>query len=50
MPYLQMKPPKQMPARSMREDRPKKRPVNQYSDEDMDDDEEAIRVIRNMFG
>ncbi|XXG56759.1 hypothetical protein AAC387_Pa03g4090 [Persea americana] len=46
----QMKPPKQMPARSMREDRPKKRPLNQYSDEDMDDDEEAIRMIRNMFG
>ncbi|RWR77894.1 protein SPT2 isoform X2 [Cinnamomum micranthum f. kanehirae] len=45
-----MKPPKQMPAHSMREDRPKKRPANWYSDEDMDDGEEAIRMIRNMFG
>eukprot|EP00268_Persea_americana_P031800 TRINITY_DN3108_c0_g2_i9.p1 TRINITY_DN3108_c0_g2~~TRINITY_DN3108_c0_g2_i9.p1 ORF type:complete len:487 (+),score=136.46 TRINITY_DN3108_c0_g2_i9:164-1624(+) len=47
----QMKPLKQMPARPMREDRPKKRPVNRYSDEeDMDDGEEAINMIRSMFG
>lgn len=44
----QMKPPKKI-SPHVREDRPKKRPMRQNSDEDMDDGDEAIRMIRSMF-
>eukprot|EP00262_Sarcandra_glabra_P002536 TRINITY_DN1292_c0_g2_i2.p1 TRINITY_DN1292_c0_g2~~TRINITY_DN1292_c0_g2_i2.p1 ORF type:complete len:489 (-),score=115.95 TRINITY_DN1292_c0_g2_i2:459-1925(-) len=49
----QMKPPKQMPRpppprRALHEYRPKKRPAK-YSDDEEDDGEMAIRMIRDMF-
>ncbi|KAK1287470.1 hypothetical protein QJS10_CPB19g00579 [Acorus calamus] len=45
----QMKPPKQIPPRSRIDDRPKKRPLNRYADDD-EDGEDAINMIRQMFG
>lgn len=50
LPCLQMKPSMHLASHPMRADRPKKKAVSRYSDEeDMDDGEEAIRMIRNMF-
>ncbi|XP_010275521.1 PREDICTED: protein SPT2 homolog isoform X2 [Nelumbo nucifera] len=47
-----IKAPKQIPVRaSMQEQRPKKKPVKRYSDEeDEDEGDQAISMIRKMFG
>lgn len=48
----QIKPPlvKNSARAPLQVNRPKKRPVRQYSDDDVDDDGGAISMIRNMFG